>query len=144
MGSSALNLAAAEIEPPFDALIIDSGFAAATDLTENVLRQFPSFVRPAMSSIGLPMASLEAGYCLSGVRPEDCIGNSRCRVLIVHATGDFLIPVAHAQRLYDGAKEPKKLWILDANQHGGVLLSAPRECFDFVLGAEPKSSATDH
>ena len=144
MGSSALNLAAAELEPPFDALIIDSGFAAATDLTANVLRQFPSFVRPAMSSIGLPMASLEAGYNLSDVRPEDCIGKSRCRVLIVHATGDFLIPVTHAQRLYDGAQEPKKLWILDAYQHGGVLLdnNVPSECFDFVLGIEPNATET--
>ena len=131
MGSSALNLAAAELEPPFDAIIIDSGFAAATDLTNNVLRQFPGFVRPAMACIGLPMASLEAGYDLADVRPEDCIGNSRCRVLIVHATGDFLIPVAHAHRLFDGAKEPKKLWILDANQHGGVLLDCAEGVFRF-------------
>ena len=69
MGSSALILAAAEVEPPFDAVIIDSGFAAATDLTENVLGQFPRLVRPAIASVGLPMSSLEASYNLSDVRP---------------------------------------------------------------------------
>ena len=143
MGSSALVLAAAELQPPFDAIIIDSGFAAATDLAENVLGQFPAIVRPAMSAIGVPMASLEAGFNLRDVRPQDCIGNARCRVLIVHATGDGLIPVAQAKLNYEQARDPKMIWIADAVQHGGVLLDkkVPQECFDFVLGKQAKSDS---
>jgi pimeloyl-ACP methyl ester carboxylesterase len=136
MGASALVLAAAELEPPFDAIITDSGFASAIDLTENVLRQFPDCVRPVLGAIGLPFACLEAGCDLRGVRPEAFIDKARARVLIVHATGDFLIPLEHAQRLYSKALDPKMLWILEANQHGGVLMQAPQRCFDFVLGKE--------
>ncbi len=32
------------------------------------------------------------------------------------------------------------LWILEKVQHGGVLINAPKECFDFVLGRESKSA----
>jgi fermentation-respiration switch protein FrsA (DUF1100 family) len=136
MGASALVLAAAELEPPFDAIITDSGFASAADLTENVLGQFPSYVRPVLGAIGLPFASLEAGCDLRTVCPEHCIDKARARVLIVHARGDFLIPVNHADRLYSKARDPKMLWILEANQHGGVLMQAPQECLDFVLGKD--------
>ncbi len=134
MGSSALVLAAAELNPPFDAIIIDSGFAAATDLADKVLGQFPAFIRPAMSAVGIPMASLEADCDLRCVRPVDAIGAASCRVLIVHATGDGLIPLTQAKRMYEKASEPKKLWIADLVQHGGVLMNAPQDCFDFVLG----------
>ena len=145
MGSSALVLAAAELEPPFDAIIVDSGFAAATDLADNVLGQFPAAIRPAMSAIGIPMASLEAGFDLWEVRPVDCIGKVRSRVLIVHATGDGLIPVAQARRMYEQAHEPKRLQIIDKVQHGGVLLddTIPQSCFDFVLGKEAKAPETE-
>jgi uncharacterized protein len=132
MGSSAMLRAAAEIEPPFSALIVDSGFTAATDLADNVLRQFPASVRPAMIRIGLPLASLEAGYDLNQVRPVDGVCRTRAPILVVHAQGDGLIPVEHAQRLFDAAAEPKKIWIGDFAIHGGVLLRAPADCFEFV------------
>ncbi len=143
MGSSALVLAAAELEPPFDAIIVDSGFAAATDLADNVLGQFPAAIRPAMSAIGIPMASWEAGFNLRDVRPVDCIGKVRSRVLIVHATGDGLIPAAQAKRMYEQAPEPKRLQIIDKVQHGGVLLEPgiSQSCFDLVLGKDANSSS---
>ena len=93
------------------------------------------------------MASLlEAGYNLADVRPEDCIGNSRCRVLIVHATQAISrIPTAAWHRLYVNAKEPKKLWILDANQHGGVLLdkTVPQGMFRRQAGEWTKTTQRD-
>jgi pimeloyl-ACP methyl ester carboxylesterase len=144
MGSSALVLGAADLNPPFDAIIIDSGFARATDLADNVLGQFPAFLRPAMSAVGIPMANWEAGCNLRDVCPADVIGNVRCRVLIVHATGDGLIPVTQAKQNYERAHEPKKLWIGELVQHGGVLLNekVPQACFDFVLGKDARSLET--
>src|SRR5262249_23127655 len=38
MGSSGLIYAAAEVDPPLDGVIVDSGFASASDLTDSVLR----------------------------------------------------------------------------------------------------------
>ena len=42
MGSSALLQAAAEASPPFDGIIVDSAFASATELTDNILAEFPA------------------------------------------------------------------------------------------------------
>jgi hypothetical protein len=89
------------------------------------------------------MACLEAGCDLRAVRPEDFIEKARARVLIVHARSDFLIPVHHADRLHAKARDPKMLWIYEANQHGGILMQAPQSCFDFVLGKSAPSSGTE-
>src|SRR5262249_45250580 len=111
MGSSALILAAAEVEPPFQAVIIDSGFAAAAELTDNVLAIFPAAVRPWLTMPGIPLASLEAGCWLPDVRPVEHIARVRAPVLIIHAQEDLLISPDHARRLYESAAAPKTLWI---------------------------------
>jgi fermentation-respiration switch protein FrsA (DUF1100 family) len=120
MGSAALTRAAAEIEPPLHAVVIDSGFASAVELTDWVLRFFPGPVRPLLTTPGLPLASLEAGCWLPDLRPEDDVDQLRAPVLIVHARGDMLIPVSHAERLYQRARMPKKLWIAESDDHIGA------------------------
>lgn len=121
MGSSALIRAAAAVEPPFDAVIIDSGFASAVELTDSVLRIFPAAVRPWLTTPGVPLASLEAGCRLPEVRPIDQVDHLRAPVLFVHARDDEIIPVAHGQRLYERAAAPKFLWLAETGGHGGAL-----------------------
>jgi fermentation-respiration switch protein FrsA (DUF1100 family) len=38
-------------------------------------------------------------------------------VLIIHSAGDDIFPVHHAERMYQAAKEPKTLWIVDGLPH---------------------------
>lgn len=127
LGSSALVRAAVETEPPFDALIIDSGFTAAVDMTDGVLRIFPPLVRPLLAAPGIPLASLEAGCRLTEVRAIDQIQDVRAPVLFIHARGDDMIPVEHGRRLYERAVEPKRLWISPAEGHGGSLAEATHD-----------------
>jgi fermentation-respiration switch protein FrsA (DUF1100 family) len=127
MGTSGLILAAAEVEPPFQGLIIDSGYASAVELTDYVVGNFPSVVRPFLTGPGVPLASLEAGCWLPAVRPIDRIGHVRAPVLFIHARGDGVIPVTHGQRLYEQAIEPKELWIAETEQHSAAFAAAPSE-----------------
>jgi len=103
MGSAALLRAAAELERPLDAVIVDSGFASALDLTDSILAAFPAPLRPCLTLPGVPLASLHAGCWLPEVRPEDRIGLIRAPVLIVHSRRDALIPFAHGLRLHERA-----------------------------------------
>lgn len=119
MGTSGLVLAAAEVEPPLDALILDSPFASAVELTDSVLGAFPPLWRPYLATVGVPIASLHAGCDLASVRPIDSIAQVRCPVFIIHAVGDKLIPVDHAKRMHAAAEEPKGLWISTSPFHGG-------------------------
>jgi fermentation-respiration switch protein FrsA (DUF1100 family) len=127
MGASALTLAAADIEPPLEAVILDSGFASALDLTDSVLGAFPAVVRPWLALLGVPLASLHAGCWLPGVRPVDRIAAVRAPVLIIHAGEDRLIPPFHAERLYRSAVEPKTRWITPSGGHGAALFVARAE-----------------
>jgi fermentation-respiration switch protein FrsA (DUF1100 family) len=116
LGASVLALAAAEVEPPFDAVILDSSFAAAVDLTDSVLHMVPDPLRPLLAGPGVPLASLSAGCDLREARPVDAIAFVRAPLLLIHARDDMLIPVEHAHRLFEQAVEPKELFITD---HGG-------------------------
>lgn len=127
MGSAALIRAAAELNPPLDALIIDSAFTNAVELTDSILRPFPSYVRPLITKPGIPLACLLAGCWIPDVRPIDVIARVRATLLIIHAEGDPMIASDHARRLYDAAVEPKTLWIADTQGHGSALILAGNE-----------------
>ena len=117
MGAAPLIRAAAELEQPLQGFILDSGFASAVELTDNVLTAFPAVVRPCLAGLGVPLASLDAGCWLPDVRPVDQIHRLRAPVMIIHAQDDSLIPADHARRLFEAAVEPKSLWIADTGDH---------------------------
>lgn len=124
MGASALLGAAAVTEPPLDAIIVDSGFAVAVDVTDNVLGAVPGALRPWLKTAGVPLASLHAGCSLDEVRPVDHIAAVRAPVLIIHCEEDRLIPLEHAHRLYRAAREPKSLLTACTGGHCGMLYGA--------------------
>jgi pimeloyl-ACP methyl ester carboxylesterase len=127
MGTAALIEAAAEVEPALDGVIIDSGFASAGDLVDGVLGDFPELVRPWLSGLGVPLASLHAGCWLPGIRPIDHVHQLRAPVLFIHSQGDRLLPPEQAQHLFQHAAEPKTLWIADTEGHASVLILAREE-----------------
>jgi pimeloyl-ACP methyl ester carboxylesterase len=124
MGSAALLRAAADLDQPLHALIIDSGFASAVELTDSILAAFPAPTRPPLTLVGVPLASLHAGCWLPDVRPVDCIGAVRAPVLVVHSRQDPLIPVHHGERLFQSAATPKTLLLTDTQGHGSPLSGA--------------------
>ncbi|MGA7266958.1 MAG: alpha/beta hydrolase [Aestuariivirga sp.] len=52
---------------------------------------------------------------------RDHIRNVRAPVLIVHGDADRLIPVAHGQRLFELASEPKEIEIIPGGRHDVIL-----------------------
>jgi alpha-beta hydrolase superfamily lysophospholipase len=120
MGAASLTGAAARVEPPLDAVVLDSGFANAWELTDSILGWLPASVRPFLAGPALPLVSLDAGCWVDDVRPEESIGRLRAPVFVIHARGDRLVPVAHAERLYARAAVPKALWLTDTGGHGSA------------------------
>ncbi len=57
---------------------------------------------------------------LSELNPENFIGSLGIPILIIHTRDDPLVPVQHAQRLYDKAKEPKELLVFEDATHGAI------------------------
>jgi pimeloyl-ACP methyl ester carboxylesterase len=132
MGSAALIRAAAEVDPPLDGIIVDSSFPSAQELTNQVLGQYPSAVRPFIAGPGVPLACLHAGCWLPDVRPIDDIARVRAPVLMIHDQGDNLMILENAQRLFNQALEPKKLWVTRTGGHGGSFIGARKEYLQTV------------
>ncbi len=133
MGSSGLIAAAAEVEPPLAGVIIDSGFASASELTDSILRVVPEPLRSGLAGVGMPVASLHAGCWLPDVRPVEQIGRLRAPVLFIHARGDDMIPVAQGLRLHEQAAAPKSIWIAETTGHSSALSGARADYLQTVM-----------
>jgi len=122
LGSAALFEAAAE-DSRIDAVASLSTFdTLQNELNDASTRRMPRPLGWLARHLALPMASLHAGVDLRTVRPVDAIQQLWPRpVLIVHATGDEIIPFDAGFRLYQQATQPKEsLWI-KGGSHNGLL-----------------------
>jgi 1-acyl-sn-glycerol-3-phosphate acyltransferase/pimeloyl-ACP methyl ester carboxylesterase len=120
MGCAALIGAAAELDVPVDALVLDSGFADATDMTEPLLRNVPAPLRPCLARPALLLASLDSACWLPELRPVDQIAAVRAPTLFIHALDDRLVPVGQARQLYDRACGARQLWLTETGDHGSA------------------------
>jgi dienelactone hydrolase len=132
MGSAALIRAAAEVNPPLDGIIVDSSFPSAEELTNKVLAHYPSAIRPFIAGPGVPLACLHAGCWLPDVRPIDDIARVRAPLLMIHDQGDELMLLENAQRLFNQALEPKKMWVTRIGSHGSSLFGAREDYLQTV------------
>ena len=48
-------------------------------------------------------------------------------LLVVHGTGDIVVPPSHAQRLYDAAREPRELWLVPGRHVAAFTTQENRE-----------------
>ena len=54
----------------------------------------------------------------------DRIANINMPLLIIHGTSDRIIPYSHGKKLFETAKEPKKLYTVEGAGHNNILLKA--------------------
>jgi uncharacterized protein len=122
LGGAALLMAAAD-EPRLDAVAVLGTYATLGGELEDVARRqmLPPFGFLARH-LGLPLASLHAGVDLRDARPADAVARLWPRpVLVVHATGDEVIPFDEGRRLYDAAPIGRQsLWV-HGGSHNGLL-----------------------
>jgi len=53
--------------------------------------------------------------------------------LIMHGTADTVVPAAMARRLYDAARHPKELWLIDGADHYEAMQERAREAHPRLL-----------
>jgi fermentation-respiration switch protein FrsA (DUF1100 family) len=121
MGAAAIIQAAAR-RPEIAAMVADSSFAALEEEIEIVVPQ--AILRPFIRFF----AEREAGLDIGDLRPIERIGEISPRpVFIIQGMADSAIPADSAQRLYDAAGEPRRLWIEPGVEHMGVQNARPAE-----------------
>lgn len=72
---------------------------------------------------------------------------ARCPVLVVHSRDDDIVPFTHGRRLFDAARSPKQLIVLEGSHNAGFLFMRPAwvAAFDnfltFSVGLKPASAS---
>lgn len=125
MGAAvAILLAAAE--PAIAAVVADSPFATMRDVVAHAYQRRRLPTRPILDLTDA-VTRWRYGYRFQAVRPIDVVGQIAPRpLLLIHGTADLIIPVAHSQRLYEAAGEPKQLWLFpDAPHCAGYFVDRP-------------------
>jgi fermentation-respiration switch protein FrsA (DUF1100 family) len=110
MGAMALVRAAAD-DPRIEAVVLDSAYTSALLLAQQHLGRVP-VVGSVFAELVLASLSLHAGQSMWDLDASDAIARLAPRpVLLIHGQGDFIIPPANLDLLYDLARQPKSRWL---------------------------------
>lgn len=97
------------------ALVAESGLSSAADMAGAIMPWLPRFVR------GLTKNKLDSVSKIARVS---------CPVLVVHGSRDELIPAEQGRRLFDAARGPKQLKIIEGAGHNDLSAVGGGEYFD--------------
>lgn len=97
--------------------VIDSAFTGYRDIAGEKLRS---------SWLTWPLSWPLSLTVSDDYRPLDAVPKvAPIPLLILHGDRDEVIPLHHAHRLFEAAREPKKLWIVEGAAHIQALASPP-------------------
>jgi fermentation-respiration switch protein FrsA (DUF1100 family) len=98
--------------------------AVATDVTHD---HFLPPLRWLVRTIGVPLASLQAGLDLSAFAPADCVDSIAPRpIFFIHRVQDEYVSFQRGQWLFDAASAPKEhLWISETEGRMSPVLPMP-------------------
>ena len=130
MGAAVVIQGAAR-EPRVQAVVADSPFATHRDMLAARFRAIVPLVPPRpFLDLADPMLGRRAGYRFDQVEPLREIAAIAPRpILLIHSTGDQIIPYQHSIQLYEAAGEPKELWIVEDVPHcAAYFIDRPAYC----------------
>ena len=110
-GAVALELAIAE--PPH-ALVLMSTFTSV----RSIARKHYPLIPPQLTPDAYPSI--------------DRIGDLQAPLFVIHGDRDDLVPLSHAEELYEAAPEPKRLHVVKGAGHNDLLARAGREWAEAV------------
>jgi fermentation-respiration switch protein FrsA (DUF1100 family) len=128
---AAVAIQGAAREPRVRAVVADSAFATHRDVVAAQFRQAVPLLSPEpFLALADPLLHRRAGYRFAEVEPLREVAAIAPRpILIIHSTGDKVIPYQHAIWLYEAAGEPKELWIVEDVAHcGAYFIDRPAYC----------------
>ena len=117
-GSSVLHAVGENGLPQVRAIVLDSTFAEFAPLARAQLAMLPDLVAVPTLSLLSFYTRLEIGVGLQGIAPRRYIGRIAPRpLLLIHGSGDTLIPVSQARLNYNSARAPKTLHLIEGAGH---------------------------
>jgi len=118
MGGATAVLGAAE-DKRISAVVDDSGFSDAPRVIAASFEKFIHLPAFPFAPVTIAIANSRAGIDVNRVRPMDVISKISPRpLLVIHETGDSVVPVDNSLRNFAAARSPKELWLVPGKEHG--------------------------
>ena len=117
-----------------DVMVVESVFPTLRQAVHNRVQQKLGPVAAVATPMLLLQIRPRLGFDANGVRPIDEIGDVDCPILVASGSADPHTPESETRALFDAAKHPKKLWIVEGVAHRDLYRFAPREYADIVFG----------
>jgi fermentation-respiration switch protein FrsA (DUF1100 family) len=121
LGGAAIVRAAAE-DPRIEALVVQSSYSSLSQAMSDALHRVsflsrspfaPLVVKTAEERVGLEIGMVNSAQDLATMSPRP--------VLIIHSDADNLLPLRHAEDLYEAAAGPKELWVVHGLPHTNAI-----------------------
>jgi dipeptidyl aminopeptidase/acylaminoacyl peptidase len=126
-GGAAVARAAA-LDPRLSAVVIESSYSSLPDAVEDAFDNMsifpkwpfaPLLVALAERRVGLKISQIDTARDLTALHPR--------AVMIIHGTKDDMFPPHHAQKMYNAAREPKELWLIEGMGHSNPVIDREAE-----------------
>lgn len=109
-GANAIAAVGSRPHSGIRAVVIESVFASYRGIVRDKIADIP-----LLSLLRAPLSHILIGNSLS---PDAVIANiAPTPLLIIHGTGDRVVPFSHGTRLFELAREPKQFWSIDGGGH---------------------------
>ena len=129
---AAIALQSAAVESRIEAVIAEDAFANLREVSYDYagLHFSPllgkTIFRPA-TIFGLGVMARAGGFSPDDVSPLKAVSARPFPVLLICGTRDAVIPCRHAEKIYQAARGPKELWVVEGAAHASALGRAPDE-----------------
>jgi uncharacterized protein len=129
---AAIALQSAAADPRIEAVVAEDPLANLRAISYDYagLHRSPwlgkTLFRPATIT-GLHAMATAGGFDPDQVSPEKAVAACAFPVLLICGTADRTIPCRHAQMVFDSARGPKELWIVQGAQHASAYGQSPAE-----------------
>lgn len=144
---AAIALQSAAVEPRIEGVIAEDPFANLREVSYDYAGlHFSPFLGKTLflpaTIFAMSKMAKAGGFLPDDVSPKNAVAARPFPILLICGTRDRTIPCRHAEDIYDRARGPKELWIVEGAEHASALGRAPAEYENRVVAFLRKSFST--
>ena len=125
LGGAATLLAEPKLE--VNAIVLELVYPTIKQAIQNRLHHYLSFVGDALTPLFIMQLQPRTGIAPDDLRPITKIANLTAPKLLIAGAEDKHTLLAESQQMFQMAKEPKELWVVDGAQHQDIHRFAKQE-----------------
>jgi uncharacterized protein len=115
-GGATILFAADEL-PELRCVICESVYDEMSHAVDRRMRRYTGVPGWLGASLMVPFAEQRLGLDIDDVKPVDHVGKLRCPIYIISGENDDRTSPEDTERLFQAAREPKELWMLEGAGH---------------------------